>query len=182
MAEGFNSLLIINMSLHLGKFWMISWQINAHIQLTKFIYYKLPLLGKPISMFMDRFMLILYGIDLMSFSINVKKLSIAHPNGILLGGNGIYSKGRVTLMAGVKFGGKSPTDPLYLSKHKEQKVFELGDNVVIGTGTVLLGPLSICDNVIIGSMSLVNKSITEPGVYVGIPLKKISDSYNFDWV
>ena len=165
-----------------GKFWMIQWQINRHIAITKFFYYKVPLLGKPISMIMDRFLLVIYGIDLMSFSINVKKLSIAHPVGVLLGGNGIYSTGRVTIMSGVKFGGKSPTDPLYILKHKEQKVFELGDNVVIGTGTTLLGPLSICDNVIVGSMSLVNKSIIEPGIYVGIPIKKISDSFNFDWV
>jgi serine O-acetyltransferase len=166
----------------LGKFWMIQWQINAHISITRFVYYKIPIFGKGLSMIFDRVLLIVYGIDLMSFSINIKKLSIAHPNGILLGGNGIYSEGRVTLMSGVKFGGKSPTDPNYLEKHSKQKVFELGDNVVIGTGTTLLGPLSICDNVIIGSMSLVNKSITEPGVYIGIPVKKVSDSYNYDWV
>lgn len=166
----------------IGKIWMIEWQINAHISITRFVYYKIPIFGKPISMILDRLLLIVYGIDLMSFSINIKKLSIAHPSGILLGGNGIFSNGRVALMSGVKFGGKSPTDPIYLSKHKEQKVFELGDNVIIGTGSTLLGPLSICDNVIIGSMSLVNKSITEPGIYVGIPVKKVSDTYNFDWV
>lgn len=166
----------------IGKFWMIECQINAHISFTRFLYREIPFLGKPLSMIMDRLLLIVYGIDLMSFSINIKKLSIAHPSGILLGGNGIFSNGRVVIMSGVKFGGKSPTDPEYLLKHKHQMVFELGDNVVIGTGTTLLGPISICDNVIIGSMSLVNKSITEPGIYVGIPVKKVSDMYNFDWV
>ncbi|WP_158275340.1 hypothetical protein [Pedobacter sp. HMWF019] len=118
----------------------------------------------------------------MSFSINVKKLSITHPSGVLLGGNGIYSSGRVVMMAGVKLGGRSPKDKEFLLKHKEKKVFEFGDNVVIGTNSVVLGPITICDNVIIGSMSLVNKSITEPGIYVGVPVKKVSDVANEDWV
>jgi serine O-acetyltransferase len=131
---------------------------------------------------MDRFLLIVYGIELMSFSINVNKLSITHPNGVLLGGNGVFSEGRVVIMSGVKLGGRSPSDELYLKKHMEQKVFEFGDNVVIGTGSVILGPISICDNVMIGSMSLVNKSIHEPGVYVGIPVKKVSEKISYDWV
>ena len=31
-------------------------------------------------------------------------------------------------------------------------------------------------------MSLVNKSIIEPGVYVGIPVKKISEAVTTEWV
>ena len=85
-------------------------------------------------------------------------------------------------MSGVKLGGRLPNDELYLEKHKQQKVFEFGDNVVIGTSSVLLGPLTICDNVMIGSMSLVNKSINEPGVYVGIPVKKVSENISYEWV
>ena len=161
---------------------MISWQINAHIRVVRFFHYKVPLIGKGIGMIMDRFLLIFYAIDLMSFSINVKYLSIPHPCGVLLGGNGIVSRGRVVIMAGVKFGGKSPSDPVYREKHKQQSVFELGDNVVIGSGTVILGPVSICDNVTIGAMSLVNRSIYEPGVYVGAPLKKVSDKISYEWV
>ncbi|RAJ33473.1 LbetaH domain-containing protein [Pedobacter cryoconitis] len=166
----------------LREIFKIEWQINTHIKVSRFFYYKMPIGGRFISSTMDRLLLIIYGVELMSFSINVNKLSITHPSGILLGGNGVFSKGRVVIMSGVKFGGRSPNDELYLKKHKEQKVFELGDNVVIGTSSIILGPVTICDNVMIGSMSLVNKSISEPGVYVGIPAKKISEQISYDWV
>jgi serine acetyltransferase len=170
------------MGLGIRRVFKIQWQINKHIMLSRFFYYKIPLIGRFISMSMDRFLLIIYGIELMSFSVNVQKLSITHPNGVLLGGNGVFSLGRVVIMSGVKLGGRSPKDELYLKKHREQKVFEFGDNVVIGTSSVLLGPLTICDNVMIGSMSLVNKSINEPGVYVGIPVKKVSENISYEWV
>ena len=133
-------------------------------------------------MLMDRLMLMLYGIDLKSESINVVKLSIAHPAGVLLGGNGIFSPGRVAIMAGVKFVAHSPGNKEYLARQKLGRVFELGDNVVIGANSVVIGPVNICDDVIIGAMSLVNKNISEPGVYVGVPLRKISDIVTDEWV
>jgi serine acetyltransferase len=169
-------------NLRLNRVFRIDWQIVKHIKLSRFMYYKIPILGKFISATMDRFLFMIYGVELMSFSININKLSMSHPGGILLGGNGVYSTGRVVIMSGVKFGGRIPNDKLYLEKHKQQRVFELGDNVVIGTGSTVLGPLTICDNVFIGSMSLVNKSIDEPGVYVGIPVRKISDQVSYEWV
>jgi len=162
--------------------WAVESHIRTHILVSKFFYQRLPFLGRPFSMIIDRLLILLYGIDLMSESINVRKLSISHPVGVLLGGNGLYSSGRVVIMSGVKFGGRTPNDDTYLKKHKERRVFELGDNVVIGSNAVILGPISICDNVIIGSMSLVNKSITESGVYVGTPVKKISDVVDNSWI
>jgi serine acetyltransferase len=172
----------MGLGLDLLRVFRIEWQINKHIKISNFIYYKIPFFGKFISASLDRFLFIVYGIELMSFSINVNKLSITHPGGILLGGNGVFSKGRVVIMSGVKFGGRSTNDRLYLEKHKSKRVFELGDNVVIGTSSTLLGPITICDNVLIGSMSLVNKSIQEPGVYAGIPVKKISDQISYEWI
>ena len=38
-----------------------------------------------------------------------------------------------------------------------------------------MGPLSIKGPVLIGALSLVTRNITEPGVYVGAPAKKIRD-------
>jgi serine acetyltransferase len=85
-------------------------------------------------------------------------------------------------MAGAKLVGVSPTNAEYLRKHAERRVFKLGDNVVISTGAILIGPLTICDNVIIGPMALVTKSISEPGVYVGAPARRISDKITEEWV
>ena len=162
--------------------WLVEGHIRTHIAATRWLQRCIPVLGKVLSMLLDRFMLSLYGIDLKGASVNVAALSIAHPVGVLLGGNGIVSPGRVAIMAGVKFVARSPSNEEYLRKHKEQRVFDLGDNVVICANTVVIGPVRICDDVIIGAMSLVNKDITEPGVYVGTPVRKISDVVTEQWV
>lgn len=164
------------------RFWMIERFIRMHIAMSRFLYWRVPLIGRALSLICDRLLLFAYGIDLMSAAIDVKALSIAHPGGILLGGNGIVSAGRVAVMAGVKFVGRSPNDPEYLRRHAERRVFVLGDNVVIGANSVVMGPLDICDNVLIGAMSLVNRSITEPGVYVGVPVRKVGDTPSDEWV
>jgi serine acetyltransferase len=162
--------------------WLIESLIRRHIALSRFLYFHVPLCGRALSLMLDRTLLVCYGIDLMSFTIDVRALSISHPQGILLGGNGIVSSGRVAIMAGVKFVGRSPSDPEYLRRHRERRVFVLGDNVVIGANSVVLGPVDICDNVVIGALSLVNKPITEPGVYVGIPARKLASGVSDEWV
>lgn len=50
---------------------------------------------------------------------------------------------------------------------------KVGKNCFIGTGSVIHHGISICDGVSIGANSFVNRDITEPGVYVGNPVKKI---------
>jgi serine acetyltransferase len=162
--------------------WMVERAIRLHIRMARALYFRGGLLGRLLCALMDRWLLIVYGVDLNSASIDVRLLAIAHPSGILLGGNGIVSGGRVAVMAGVKFVGRSPNDPDYLSRHAERRVFVLGDNVVIGANSVVVGPVDICDNVIIGAMSLVNRSIAEPGVYVGVPVRRIRDSASDEWV
>lgn len=164
------------------SFWLIERLIRRHIAFSRFLYYKVPAVGRLLSAVLDRIMLCTHGIDLAAHSIDVGALSIAHPCGILLGGNGIVSPGRVAVMAGVKFVGRSPSDPEYLRRHGERRVFVLGDNVVIGANSVVIGPIDICDNVVIGALSLVNKSISEPGIYVGVPVHKVSAEVSEDWV
>ncbi|NBP58563.1 N-acetyltransferase, partial [bacterium] len=46
------------------------------------------------------------------------------------------------------------------------KFTHIGNNVSIGSNATIL-PVSICDNVVIGAGSVVTRSITEPGIYVG---------------
>ena len=51
----------------------------------------------------------------------------------------------------------------------------IGNNVAIGSGASIL-PIQICDNVVIGSGSVVTKNITVAGIYAGNParlLKKL---------
>jgi serine acetyltransferase len=157
--------------------------IRIAIRLSTWCRRRIPLIGRHCATIIDRTMLVLYGIDMMSSSIAVRRLSISHPSGVLLGGNGLVSPGRVGINSGVKLVGRSPDDPEYLRRAREGTVFRFGDNVVIGANSVVIGPIDICDNVIISAMSLVNKSITEPGVYGGIPARKLKDGVpNDSWV
>ena len=48
----------------------------------------------------------------------------------------------------------------------------IGNHVSIGSNATIL-PVRITDNVVIGAGAVVTKDITEPGVYVGNPAKKI---------
>ena len=48
----------------------------------------------------------------------------------------------------------------------------IGNNVSIGSNASIL-PVNICDQVVIGAGAVVTKDITEPGVYVGNPARKI---------
>ena len=59
----------------------------------------------------------------------------------------------------------------------------IGDNVTIGTGATIIGPIRICDNVIIGANSLVCKSVDEENIAVaGNPAHKISNNGALTWI
>jgi len=50
----------------------------------------------------------------------------------------------------------------------------IGDNVIIGAGATVIDYIEICSDVIIGAGAVVTKDITESGVYVGTPVRKIN--------
>ena len=50
---------------------------------------------------------------------------------------------------------------------------KIGSENLIGTGSQILQYLSVGNDNVIGSSTLVSKDIVEPGVYVGIPARKI---------
>jgi UDP-3-O-[3-hydroxymyristoyl] glucosamine N-acyltransferase len=48
-----------------------------------------------------------------------------------------------------------------------------GERVYFGTNASAIEDLSICNDVVVGAGACVAKNITEPGIYVGIPAKKL---------
>lgn len=50
----------------------------------------------------------------------------------------------------------------------------IGDKVSIGSNATLL-PVNICNDVVIGAGSVVTRDISEPGIYLGNPAKKLQD-------
>ena len=51
----------------------------------------------------------------------------------------------------------------------------LEKHVIIGTGCTIMPNVTIGEGTAVGSMSLVNKSLDEWGIYVGIPCKKLKE-------
>jgi len=49
----------------------------------------------------------------------------------------------------------------------------IGDNVYMGSCSNIREKIEVCSNVTIGMNSAVVKNIKEPGIYVGVPSKKI---------
>jgi len=50
---------------------------------------------------------------------------------------------------------------------------KVGNGSLLGSGAVVVQQVEIGENVIIGAGSVVNRSIIEPGIYAGVPAKKI---------
>ena len=55
------------------------------------------------------------------------------------------------------------------------KKTSIGSDVSIGSNATIL-PVNICNHVVIGAGSVVTKNITEAGVYVGNPARKIKET------
>ena len=51
----------------------------------------------------------------------------------------------------------------------------MGDGCIVGSGCTVLPGVTLGEGVSVGAMSLINKSLDEWGIYVGIPAKKIKD-------
>lgn len=49
----------------------------------------------------------------------------------------------------------------------------VGAGVLIGAGSAVLPGLSICTGVVVGAGAVVHQTLTEPGVYVGVPARRV---------
>lgn len=126
--------------------------------------------GLALSTCIDNMMLTFYGIEVVSRSLDITNLIVGHPTGVVLGGNGIRCTGTLHLSSGVVFGRRYGD-----TSTAAEPMFNIEGDATIGANSVLLGPLAIRGPVIIGALSLVTKDITEPGVYVGTPARRIGD-------
>jgi len=49
----------------------------------------------------------------------------------------------------------------------------IGENCYIGGASQIAANIKICDNVTLGAMTFANKNISVPGIYVGVPARKL---------
>lgn len=126
------------------------------------------------------FVNIFYVLKWITFSIEIPSNAqigegflIGHPDGIVINGNCIIGK-NFSIYQGVTIGGN-------MGKIKNgQEAPIIGDNVFVGAGAKILGPVKIGDNCIIGANAVVINNIPKNSVAVGIPakvIKRVNDNY-----
>ena len=61
----------------------------------------------------------------------------------------------------------------YKNKETQRNTPQIGDNVFIGTGAILLGDIKVGDGAVIGANAVVLKDVKPRTRVVGIPAKEI---------
>ena len=128
---------------------------------------KFDLIARIISQF-SRF---LTGIEIHPKAKIGKNLFIDHGMGVVIGETSDIAD-NVTIYHMVTLGGISPSinsnDQREVKRHPT-----LHDNVVIGSGAQILGPVIVGKNAKIGANAVVTKNVPENAVMVGIPAKNV---------
>ena len=128
---------------------------------------KFDLIARIISQF-SRF---LTGIEIHPKAKIGKNLFIDHGMGVVIGETSEIGD-NVTIYHMVTLGGISPSidsdDQRNVKRHPTLK-----NNVVVGSGAQVLGPVVVGENAKIGANAVVTKDVPENAVMVGIPAKNV---------
>lgn len=150
-ARGKIEVLLLYPSIHA----LIAYRISNKLYKNKLFF--LARLVSQISRFFT-------GIEIHPGSTIGKGLFIDHGMGVVIGETAEVGD-NVTIYHGVTLGGTG--------KHKGKRHPTIGNNVIIGSGAKVLGPINIGDNVKIGANSVVLKDIEDNKTAVGIPAKVV---------
>ena len=135
---------------------------------------KFDLIARMISQ-LSRF---LTGIEIHPKAKIGKNLFIDHGMGVVIGETSEIGD-NVTIYHMVTLGGISPSvnsdDQRNIKRHPT-----LMDNVVVGSGAQILGPVVVGKNAKIGANAVVTKDVQENSVMVGIPAKNVGESSSDD--
>lgn len=105
---------------------------------------------------------ILTGADIHPGARMGKNFFIDHATGVVIGETAEIGD-NVSIYQGVTLGG--------VSTEKKKRHPTIGNNVVIGAGATILGPIKVGDNVRVGAGSVVVKSVPPNSTVVGVPAK-----------
>ena len=107
-----------------------------------------------------------------------KNLFIDHGMGVVIGETAEVGN-NVTIYHGVTLGGISPAenslDQINLKRHPTIK-----NNVIIGSGAQVLGPITIGENARIGANTVIIKEVPKYGTMVGNPARNINTDQVID--
>ena len=135
---------------------------------------KFHLVARMISQF-SRF---LTGIEIHPKANIGKNLFIDHGMGVVIGETSEIGD-NVTIYHMATLGGISPS----VNSNEQRNIKRhptLKDNVVVGSGAQILGPVTIGKNAKIGANAVVTKDVPENAVMVGIPAKNVGETSGSD--
>ena len=145
-----------------------------HLIASKFWEIKFYLIARMISQF-SRF---LTGIEIHPAAKIGKNLFIDHGMGVVIGETSEIGN-NVTIYHGVTLGGISPAEnsdsQRNLKRHPTIK-----NNVIIGSGAQILGPIVVENNAKIGANSVILKDVPKNGTMVGNPARNINKDNKID--
>ncbi len=139
-----------------------------------FVIAKFNLIARIISQF-SRF---LTGIEIHPKANIGKNLFIDHGMGVVIGETSEIGD-NVTIYHMATLGGISPS----INSNEQRNIKRhptLKDNVVIGSGAQILGPVTVGKNAKIGANAVVTKDVPENAVMVGIPAKNVGETSGSD--
>lgn len=89
---------------------------------------------------------------------------------------GVKIGNNINISQGVKIYSKVNN---YTNKENKKPIHygkvSIGDDVIIGSNSVIVGKCKLGKGATVGALSLVNKNLEDWGVFAGIPVKKISN-------
>ena len=135
---------------------------------------KFHLVARIISQF-SRF---LTGIEVHPRANIGKNLFIDHGMGVVIGETSEIGD-NVTIYHMATLGGISPS----VNSNEQRNIKRhptLKDNVVVGSGAQILGPVTVGKNAKIGANAVVTKDVPENAVMVGIPAKNVGETSGSD--
>ena len=135
---------------------------------------KFHLVARMISQF-SRF---LTGIEIHPKANIGKNLFIDHGMGVVIGETSEIGD-NVTIYHMATLGGISPS----VNSNEQRNIKRhptLKDNVVVGPGAQILGPVTVGKNAKIGANAVVTKDVPENAVMVGIPAKNVAETSGSD--
>ena len=135
---------------------------------------KFNLIARIISQF-SRF---LTGIEIHPKANIGKNLFIDHGMGVVIGETSEIGD-NVTIYHMATLGGISPS----INSNEQRNIKRhptLKDNVVVGSGAQVLGPVTVGKNAKIGANAVVTKDVPENAVMVGIPAKNVGETAGSD--
>jgi len=134
--------------------------------------YKFFLIARIISQF-SRF---LTGIEIHPGAKIGKNLFIDHGMGVVIGESSEISN-NVTLYHGVTLGGISPSEDSEEQRNSKRHP-TLKDNVIVGSGAQVLGPIVVGKFARIGANTVILNNVPENATMVGNPAKNINTKTN----